>query len=227
MARGYGSECKAVNWMDDEHDIDPSTMPYDKWLSFVFDHPATDRFAINKKWYWSYYFEISRPFQMVEHFTRLCDQFGDVSKNYSLPQIDQGIWFVLGACLNFGQYLRSSEISVERRIACVRAMYRVFADFVSKSEVEVMENCFQMWWDLLLSDFYSYGNAELDPDAKEIENTALDVLTRILRLEDPRTQEYALHGLGHLKHPGAREVVARYIRAHGREWTEAGKAWLE
>jgi hypothetical protein len=49
----------------------------------------------------------------------------------------------------------------------------------------------------------------------------------ILRLDDLRTQEYALHGLGHLKHQRAPEIVAQYIEEHGEHWTQDGREWLE
>jgi hypothetical protein len=215
--------------MDDQNEIDMSLMAYDKWLLFVFDRPAPDRRELGKEWYWDYGYEISHPScpsRLVEHVTRLCDQFVEVANTYSLAQVDQAIWFLLGAPIEFGDYLREPQISRDLRKCCVESMYRVFADFVAVSDVLVMENCFYMWWDMLLGDFYRPNEDELDEDAKDIENTILDTLTRILGLDDLRTQQYALHGLGHMKHPKARDVVAGYINARGEEWTEEGRQWL-
>jgi hypothetical protein len=215
--------------MDDQNEIDISTMDYDRWLLFAFDHPAPDSREPGEAWYWDYGFELfhpSQPSRLVEHVTRLCDQFVEVVNAYSLAEVDQGIWFLLGAC-DFGQYLRNPQISRDLRKSCVQSMYRVFADFVAVSDVEVMENCFEMWWDMLLGDFYPYGGDELDEDAKEIEDTILDTLTRILSLDDWRTQYYALHGLGHMRYPKAKDVVTQYIDAHGAEWTAEGQRWLQ
>jgi len=213
--------------MDSEKEIDLSIMPYDEWLLFVFDHPVSNRWESDKEWYWQYQYEISEPSQLVEHFTLLCNQFVSITKKYSLPQIDQGIWFILGACIFFGQYLRKPEVPIEARKTCVESMYRVFADFVSKSDIEEMENCFWMWWDILLDGFYIFREPEFDEDAREIEIAILDTLTRILQLDDIRTQKYALHGLGHLKCAKAREVVAQYIDANRDKWTEEGNKWLQ
>jgi hypothetical protein len=106
-------------------------------------------------------------------------------------------------------------------------MYEVYADFVSKSDVPEMETCFNMWWDILLDGFYMSNTNSSDEDAQEIENTILATLSMILQLDDLRTQEYALHGLGHLKHQEARQKVAQYIEEHGHKWTEDGMKWLE
>lgn len=211
------------------NEVDVSLMPYDEWLKFIFDHPVPQDRLHSKNWYWEVDCgEVSDPLQLTQHVTRLCLEFAEVAESYTLPQIDQGIWLLIAARLDFGQYLRDKRVPLKVRMSCVRAMYRVYADFVSKTDVEVMENCFQMWWDLLLDAFYTKGDTgHLDQDAQQIENEMLHTLSQILRLNDPRTQGYALHGLGHLKHPGAKKVVAQYIALHGHKWTDEGKRWLQ
>jgi hypothetical protein len=208
-------------------EVDISLIPYDEWVAFVFNHPVPNP-PEDTDWYWEFSFEVSKPSQLVEHFTRLCNEFLKLIKQYTPAQVDRGIWCLLGARLDFGQYLRDEQIPVEARKLCVRSMYRVFADFVSKSDVKEMETCFWMWWDILLDGFYIIGdNGHFEDDAREIENTVLGTLSDILQLDDPRTQKYALHGLGHLRHPKARQVVAQYIEMHGSEWSEEERKWLE
>ena len=102
-------------------------------------------------------------------------------------------------------------------------MYDVYANFVAPSDVEEMENCFDMWWDVIAgsfwAQFYDYPNGsksfdetleeyplkkdlnKLDEEAWQILETMFETLVRILALDDDRSQEYALHGLGHLNHP--------------------------
>jgi hypothetical protein len=101
--------------MDDQNDIDISTMAYEKCLLFVFDHPAPDRREPGKEWYWDHDFAISHPSRLVEHAGRLCEQFVDATNAYSLAQVDQGIWFLLGACIGFGDCLRNPQISRDLR----------------------------------------------------------------------------------------------------------------
>jgi hypothetical protein len=209
-------------------EVDISLRPYDEWVAFVFGHPVPNPPTPGGGWYWDFSFEVSDPARLVAHFTRLCNKFLKLTEHYTLPQVDQGIWCLLGARTEFGQYLRDEQVPAELRKSCVRSMYRVFADFVSKSDVKEMETCFWMWWDILLDGFYIIGdNGHFDDDAREIEEAILETLSEVLQLDDRRTQKYALHGLGHLRHPKAREVVAEYIEMYGGKWAEEEWEWLE
>ncbi len=211
--------------MDEEIDI--SLMPYNEWLAFVFDHPASKDRLKDRDWYCEFRFDVFDSSHLVEHVTRLCNEFPRLIERYTLPQIDHGIWFILGPCVGFGQYLRDEQVSLDARSSCIRSMYKVYADFVSKSDLEEMETCFSMWWDILLEGFYFSDTEPFDQDAQEIENTTLETLSRILQLDELRTQEYALHGLGHLQNHKAREIVAQYIENYGDNWTQDGRKWLE
>jgi len=210
-----------------ENVVDMSLMPYQEWLNFVFNHPARESSWDGNDWYWEFTNEVSAPARLVDHVTELCRKFAAVGKVYSLAQLNQGIWFIMGSCIGFGQYLSDTTVTVEARMSCVGAMYNVYAEFVSKSKVEELENCFWMWWDMLLDGFYMYETNSRDRDAQEVENKILETLSSILQLDDIRTQSCALHGLGHLKHPNAGTVVARYIDIHGNEWDGEGREWLE
>ncbi|PWT80027.1 MAG: hypothetical protein C5B44_05980 [Acidobacteria bacterium] len=211
-----------------KREIDISTISYDEWLTFVFDHPVPDNALQPTDWYWEFNYEVSNVAQLIKYVTDLCNSFSKVSEIYSLPQLDQGIWFVIGPCIDFGQYLRNKDVSIDLRQSCVRAMYWVYADFVSKRKLQETQTCFWMWWDLLPQAFYIKGDTgHFDDDSKEMEGTILETLSSILQLQDITSQRCALHGLGHLKHPKAREVVGDYIDEHGGEWNEEGRQWLE
>ncbi len=95
-----------------------------------------------------------------------------------------------------------------------------------------MENCFDMWWDILGHSFwsqynYSYDLKQLDDESRQILDVVFETLVKILTLDDVRTQSYALHGLGHLRHPKVKEVVQNYIDTHHSDWTDEGLKWLE
>jgi hypothetical protein len=51
-----------------------------------------------------------------------------------------------------------------------------------------------------------------------------ETLSRILEIQDKETQPCALHGLGHLYHPGVAELVQRYINS-GK--SELPLVWVE
>ncbi|HEY2168154.1 MAG TPA: hypothetical protein VGJ30_00900 [Candidatus Angelobacter sp.] len=46
-----------------------------------------------------------------------------------------------------------------------------------------------------------------------------ETLSNILALPDPRTQGFALHGLGHLHHPGVRDLVQHFLDGHREDFT--------
>ncbi len=124
-----------------------------------------------------------------------------------------------------------------QRLECIRSMYFVYSDHVAKSTVQVMENCFNMWWDSVASGFweqlgFSDNIAESDVSCLSAEQTALldamfETLSKILALPDARTQECALHGLGHLHHPGVRGLVQQFLDEHRSEFTAVGIKWVE
>jgi len=116
-------------------------------------------------------------------------------------------------------------------------VYFVYSDYVAKSTVEVMENCFDMWWDVVASGFWEQIHFDLKIDKGDVlslkaEHRALldamfETLSNILALPDPRTQGFALHGLGHLHHPGVRDLVQRFLDDHGKDFTPEGIQWVE
>jgi hypothetical protein len=54
-----------------------------------------------------------------------------------------------------------------------------------------------------------------------------DTLSKILALPDDRTQGYALHGLGHLHHPGVCKLVQDFLDKNRSEMSDDGIRWVE
>lgn len=216
-------------------DFDYSTLNYEEWLRFFFDRPVMPNITESSDMYYAdsgMFLQASNPARVIDHLTAVCRNFRVVSERFTLPQLDQGIWAILGAHYDHGEYLFDRSVALESRIDCICSMYRVYADFVAKSDVEVMENCFNMWWDILAHSFwskydYSYDVKQLDDDSWQILDAMFETLVKILELDDARTQAYALHGLGHLHHPKVNEVVQSYIDSHEGELTDEELKWLE
>jgi hypothetical protein len=180
----------------------------------------------------------SSPAIVVAHMTRLFSEFSSIAAKYSLAQLNQGIWGILGENLRIYELLWDSSVPMEQRVQCIRSMYSVYSDFVCRSTVDVMENCFYMWWDLVLTGFWfqrklfeqhtEMGDvSKLDTESLLLLEVMFETLKGILDLPDGRTQEAALHGLGHLHHPGVRETVQKFIDSHKNELTEQRLQWLE
>ena len=180
----------------------------------------------------------SSPAVVVTHMTKLFSEFGVIGTKYSLAQLDQGIWGILGENLRLYELLWDSSVPLDLRVQCVRSMRFVYSDFVSKSEAEVMPGCFDMWWDLILYGFWFQrklferrtkmgDTSKLDAESRLLLDVMFETLGQILALPDARTQRYALHGLGHLHHPAVRETVQEYIDNHKDDLTEQGLQWVE
>lgn len=180
----------------------------------------------------------SSPSAVVKHLTKLFLEFGVIAPKYSVAQLDQGIWGIFGENLRLYELLWDSSVPLEQRVQCIRSMFFVYSDFVSKSKVKVMENCFDMWWDMILRGFWfqqklfeqhiKVGDvSKLDTESRLLLDVMFETLKQILGLPDQRTQGYALHGLGHLHHPAVRETVQVFIASHKAELTEQGLQWLE
>lgn len=139
-----------------------SPVSFEKWLELVFDHPVLRRlpggeFDSGAQWHWAEEFHISDRTRLVTHMTRFCREFRTISQRFSLRQIDQGIWFLLGSDEDrtFGVMLADPEIELETRLNCARAMLHPYSNYAARTRKELDVSCFEMWWDMLCSWFWS------------------------------------------------------------------------
>lgn len=235
--------------------FDSAAPSYDEWVRFFFDRPEPPKIGGVEHFFHHdlqedyTFFDARDPARVIDHMTRLFGNFPKTLSVFPLPQINQGIWVMFGCEFECQRYLFDRSVPLEKRLECIRSMYFVFADFVAPSEVEEMEGCFFMWWDLIADSFWMqfYDQPDmskshdddlgqfplkkhlnkLDNDAWQILETMFETLVRILELDDERTQGYALHGLGHLNHPKVKELVQGFIDAFPNVFTEEGLKWVQ
>src|SRR5579864_7150522 len=116
------------------HPVQWATMSatFEQWLEFVFSNPVRKR-----EWYWDEDFD-SRwealelaDTLIVQYVTRL---FGEpeILKPYSLDQVEQGLWFLVGDASPGGssKTLLRREAALLDRVACIHAMSSFFRNFV-------------------------------------------------------------------------------------------------
>jgi hypothetical protein len=151
--------------------LDLSQLTFDEFVAFLFDHD------VHKEEHW--YREpalqnfhdfddegVSSPTVIVEHMNRLFTEFLAVVSKYSLPQINAGIWAMFSwGGFRLHKHLWLPAAPLKERIGCIGSMYFVYSDYVAKSTVEVMENCFDMWWDNVPSSFWEH--MQFDYNVKE------------------------------------------------------------
>jgi hypothetical protein len=157
---------------------------------------------------------------LVRTVTQLFEDFGRLASPFRPEQVEQGVWFVLGEPFWLHDALANSNIALESRERCVRAMICPFRDYDLPREAPLSEDAFFMWWDLALM--------RVGDQASEIDAVAIDVLDQILQLPAKRCQFAALHGLNHLHpHEVAGRLVREYLQAHRASLTADEIAWIE
>jgi len=211
-------------------ELDLSLFSLDEFVQFLFD-----RELVPEKELFDYFrsdprgskFDgvvASSPNTLVDHLTQVFSSFGQIAGKCSLALIDQTVWGMIGPSLNLSRYFFDSTVPLSKRVECISAIYHVFGDYVSKHDGEFSSELsgFDMWWDLVLDEFWlpprsarsgEHEISHLDDDSRALLDAMFETLTRILDLPDHESQKSALHGLGHLHHPGVRSVVQSFIDA--------------
>jgi hypothetical protein len=173
---------------------------FDQWVEAIFDHPLS-----KPEWYWDngfdeYWDALGRFDALtVEHLTRLF--FGpDQVKRYSLEQVAQGIWFLIGESSpgRSAYALLNSDVPLPQRIDCVHSMTNFFRVFVAPAAPGVADerkNAFHiacyMWWDI----FPTYGSP--GTGEPQLHTACLETMADILKGTSELSQLSALHGLNH------------------------------
>lgn len=227
--------------MEPAHELDVSTLSYEDFVLFFFTHPETDEF-----WHFDgqgrplefRFLGFSDPGALLAHLTRLFSNIRTVSDRVSVSALDHGLdAIVSGGLFNLTEVTWNGSLPLEPRLACIRAMYGPFADFLAGCKVEFTNQAFWMWWDNVASSFWSdqrfdKGNRQedytlLSNQDRQIADCIMETLIRILSLDDERCQSSAFHGVNHLHHPEGRVVVQKFIDDHRNQLTPARLKWLE
>jgi hypothetical protein len=186
-----------------------AAVTFDDWLQAVFDHPLG-----KPEWYWQNDFDEHwgalelYDALTVDYMTRMF--LGpDRLDRYSLEQIAQGIWFLVGESSpgHSAHALLKSDLPLQQRIGCVDAMTNFFRVFVAPKvpgPADERKNAFHiacyMWWDI----FPSYGNPNLGE--ADLHRACIKTMASILTLPSELCQLSALHGLNHWHLHHAEEV---------------------
>jgi hypothetical protein len=212
-------------------DLDLSSLNFEQFAEFFFNRKVVS----NEEQYAYFltdlrgetYFDSSpaSPEVLVNHLTMLFTHFAQIATKYRLAQVDQGIWGILGPPLSLNEFLFNPPTHLAARQSCIRSMYHVYSDYVAGLQIEPdpeVETGFYMWWDLVLHGFWDSSRpvvpgtwrgdpSKLDPESSALLDVLFETLTQILAIPNRPSQLAALHGLGHLYHPGVSDIVQRFI----------------
>lgn len=148
--------------------MDTVSATFEQWLEFVFNNPVRKR-----EWYWDEDFD-SRwkalkltDALIVQYMTRLFREPG-VLRPYSLDQVEQGLWFLLGEASpgRSSKALLRRDAALLQRVACIHAMSSFFRNFIHavapghfdpRAPIIGVNGAAYMWWDIFPMRFYMRG----------------------------------------------------------------------
>lgn len=181
----------------------------------------------------------SSPITIVNYLTKLFSDFDQIVSKYSPGQVDQAIWAFFGSYYELYEVMFDASLPLADRLECIRSIYFVYAGGLAERAAVLELTGFFMLWDLVLHGFWDSAQpripgtfpgtyrgdpSKLDTESRLLLDAMFETLSRILEIQVRETQRCALHGLGHLHHPGVHDLVQRFIETSG---AELGLKWLE
>ena len=170
--------------------IDISTLNYDEWLSFVFDHPIHEPL-----WHFSgeWGYDVSNPEKTLGYITQLFKNPAILLKRFSLPHIEQGFWF-LPSPNGLMWLLVLPTIPWEARREAIRSIGTLFNTLFSQVE---LNNSVYMWWDSLI-EYCAWENQDVITDRQVLEEIVA-VLSKLNASSSSSVQKSTRHGVGRLQ----------------------------
>lgn len=182
--------------------MDISTLSYDDWLKFVFDHPVHDKWlssGVNRPvgeppWYfldeWQY--DVSDPSLILSYLTRLFRNPTVLLDRFSLPQIDQGFWFIPES-EGLMWTILLPNVAWDIRRSAIRSIEDLFELLFAKVKVETAT---YMWGDSLIS---SCGVGKIDVISdRAVLREIVDVIAKLNSSSSSEVRHSAQHGIEHL-----------------------------
>jgi hypothetical protein len=227
--------------LDETNNLDLSAKTFEQFVEFFFAReivPDAEQFEYFRRDLDGKLFDEaipSSPVTIVKYLTKLFSGFDQIVSQCSPAQIDQAIWGFFGSYYELYESLFDASLPLADRVACIRSIYFIYAGGLAERAAELELTGFFMLWDLVLHGFWNSSRpvipgtyrgdpSKLDAESRVVLDAMFETLSRILEISDRETQSCALHGLGHLHHPGVHDLVQRYIETSG---TEFGLKWLE
>jgi hypothetical protein len=226
---------------DEPKNLDLSAKTFEEFVEFFFA-----RRVVPDKEQWDYFKTdldgqhydeavASSPGTLLSYLTKLLSGFAVISSKYSLEQVDQAIWSFFGEYYRLYRSLFDTTFPLADRLECIRSIYFVYAGGLAQRAAVLELTGFFMLWDLALHGFWNSSRpvipgtyrgdpSRLDAESRVLLDAMFETLSRILEIPDRETQRCALHGFGHLYHPGVHDLVQSYIESSG---AELGLKWLE
>jgi hypothetical protein len=200
-----------------------TTSSFDHFVRFLFDRDVSLESAGRDYWYWHVSVEFDAK-KIAEYYIRLFRQPEFLLMRFTKVQLEEGFWAIHGPNLDcaVSRIIDDSKLPLALRETCIRSMADLFRRlFVTES----LDSSVGMWWDSLCYDWHCGNrNRERGGEDRELQDIYFQTLVEVLSINSWICQEAALHGLGHLHHPGTAEVIDRFVEEN-YQLTEEQKAY--
>lgn len=207
--------------MNESSHQDITGIAFEDFTKFVFARPVPAN-AKAKPWYW--YIETAfEPTEIVDNYVSLFTRPEFLLTRFLKAELEQGFWAIQSCNLDcaVAQVIWIDDLPFALRERCVRSMFHLFEKLFS---IEPLETSAHMWWHSLCYDWHCGNRSRANGGEDEsMQDVMFETLSKILDLGSPRCQGDALHGLGHLHHPGTEELIAKFIATHPEISSETKK----
>ena len=202
------------------HDITQHS--FEEFVAFLFDRSVSSKAEGQDPWYWNV--DVTFDSDRIRgYYVRLFHGPKFLLEQFSKEQLEQGFWAIQSCNLScsVSELIWDTGLTFAAREECVRSMLDLFTQLFT---AEPLETSVQMWWDSLCYDWHC-GNRKRERGGEDaaMQDVMFQTLSSLLAVDSDICQGAALHGLGHLHHPGTEQVVQRYLRERtslSREWKE-------
>jgi hypothetical protein len=181
-------------------------LDFDKWLDVIFKQAelsALPESAVK--------LEYSNRDEQLSYLIKLFNDPEILLKRFQVEVVYKGLNMFLDS---YSMYLYSlifkkeNNGKLENRIECIKSIKNLFEIIFVKDSFSQLAF---MWWDEIITAAYPHGTKEFSKEDMKIREAIFVTLNSILNIENTICQASALHGLGHLQHPGTKEVIENYL----------------
>ena len=162
---------------------------------------------------------------MCAYYVQLFHRPEFLVSRFTKQQLEQGFWAIMGHTVEWStaNIIDDSNLPLSSRKDYIESMAVLFERLFAN---EPLDTSVHMWWDSLCYAWHCGNrNRERGGDDLELQDIFFQTLSKVLAIDSWTCQGAALHGLGHLHHPGTKELVNRYLDEILR-WPQSKKHML-
>lgn len=194
--------------------VDLTNSSFDEFVSFLFDRHVSVESEERDHWYWHVDAEFDAQ-KIGAYYVRLFTNPEFLRTRFTNVQLEEGFWEIQGPNLDcsVSRIVEDSSLPLSVREKCIRAMEHLFRRLFA--EESFGKTAVPMWWDSLCYDWHC-GNRNRDRggEDQELQDIFFQTIAKVLAMDSWTCQWAALHGLGHLHHPGTMALIQRFIDEH-------------